>query len=71
MPFFFRIQVPKNGQQKTCNVARFTTHVQTCKQPDLLQDRFDVSGKTRNIAIQLVCSNVEIQVVRILLPVFL
>ena len=35
-------------------VARFTTHVQTCQQPDLLQDRFDVGGKTRNIAIQLV-----------------
>ena len=24
------------------------------EQPDLLQDRFDVGGKTRNIAIQLV-----------------
>ena len=34
------------------DVARFTTHVQTCEQPDLLQDRFDVGGKTRNIAIQ-------------------
>ena len=36
------------------DVALFTTHVQTCSQPDLLQDRFDVGGKTRNIAIQLV-----------------
>ena len=35
-------------------VARFITHVQTCYQPHLLQDRFDVSGKTRNIAIRLV-----------------
>ena len=32
----------------------FTTHVQTCQQPDLLHVRFDVGGKTRNIAIQLV-----------------
>ena len=30
-------------------VARFTTHVQ----PDLLQDRFDLGGKTRKVAIQL------------------
>ena len=29
------------------DVARFTTHVQTCWQPDLLQNRFDVGGKTR------------------------
>ena len=63
-------KVPKYGQQKACNVARFTTHVQTCKQPDLLQDRFDVGGITRNIAIQLVCSNVAKNVVRFLLPVF-
>ena len=33
------------------DVARFTTHVQTCY---LLQDRFYLGGKTRNIAIQLV-----------------
>ena len=57
------IEVWKNGWLKTCNlfcknllqneltsdVARFTT-----QQPDLLQDRFYVDGKTRNIAIQLV-----------------
>ena len=29
-------------------------NVQTCQQPDFLQNRFDVGGKTRNIAIQLV-----------------
>ena len=28
--------------------------VQTCQQPDLLQDRFDVGGKARSIALQLV-----------------
>ena len=39
-------------------------------QPDLLQDRFDVGDKTRNIALQLVCSNVAKQVARFLLPVF-
>ena len=39
-------------------MARFTTHVQACYQPDSLQDRFDVDGKTRNINIQLFCSNV-------------
>ena len=33
------------------DVARFTTHVQTCY---LLQDRFYMGGKTRNIAIQMV-----------------
>ena len=36
------------------DVARCTTHVQTCLQPDLLQNRFDVGDKTRNIAIQRV-----------------
>ena len=36
------------------DVARFTTHVQNCYRPDLLQDRFHVDGKTRNIAVQLV-----------------
>ena len=29
-------------------------NVQTCQQPDFLQNRFDVGGKTRNIAIQLI-----------------
>ena len=56
-----------NEQQKACNlfcniaatklkivVARFTTHVQTCQQPDLVQARFEVGGKTRNISIQLI-----------------
>ena len=40
----------------TRDVARFTSHVQSCEQPDLLQDSFDpgMGGKTRNIAIQLV-----------------
>ena len=36
------------------DVARFTTHVQTCFtrfERDLMQDRFGVAGKTRNIAI--------------------
>ena len=33
------------------DVAHFTTHVQTCLQPDLLQDRCNVGGKRRNIAI--------------------
>ena len=60
-----------NGHQKlaTCfatllqnelnsDMARFTTHVQACYQPDSLQDRFDVDGKTRHINIQLFCSNV-------------
>ena len=32
------------------DVARFTTNVQTCQQPDLTQDRFDEEGKTRNVA---------------------
>ena len=36
------------------DVARFTTRVQTCQQPDLLQDRFYLGGKTRNVALQLV-----------------
>ena len=40
------------------DMARFTTHVQACYQPDSLQDRFDVDGKTRHINIQLFCSNV-------------
>ena len=31
-----------------------STHVQTCYQPDLLQERFDMAGKTRNIAFELV-----------------
>ena len=50
-------------------MARFTTHVQACYQPDSLQDRFDVDGKTRNINIQLFCSNVARQVASFLLPV--
>ena len=37
-----------------CDVARFTIQVQTYYQPDLLQDRFDVGGKTCSIAIELV-----------------
>ena len=59
----------KNGQQKhaTCfatllqkelksDVARFTTNVQTCQLPNLVQDRFDEGGKTLNVnvALQLV-----------------
>ena len=36
------------------DVARFTTHVQTCSQPDFLQHKFDLGGITRIIAIQLV-----------------
>ena len=36
------------------DVARFTTHVQTCQQPDLVQDRFHEGGKTRNVALRLV-----------------
>lgn len=60
-------KVRKNGPQKTCNlfcyiatkrvendVARFTTNVQTFQQPDLVQDRFDEGGKTRNVSLQLV-----------------
>ena len=36
-------------------VSRFTTHDQTLLEPDSLQDRFDLGGKSRNIAaIQLV-----------------
>ena len=31
------------------DVERFTTYVQTCQQPDLVQDRFDDGGKTPNI----------------------
>ena len=55
-----RLKVRKNGQQKTCNlllqnelksdVAHFTTHVQTCQQPNLVQDIFNEGGKTRNVA---------------------
>ena len=60
-------KVRENGPQKTCNlfchiatkrvendVARFTTNVQTFQQPDLVQDRFDEGGKTRNVSLQLV-----------------
>lgn len=60
-------KVRKNGTQKTCNlfcniatkqvendVARFTTNVQNVQQPDLVQDRFDEGGKTRNASLQLV-----------------
>ena len=36
------------------DVACFTTQAQTCLQPDLSQDGFDMGGNTRNIAIQLV-----------------
>ena len=36
------------------NVERFSTLAKTRQQPDLLQDRFDVGGKTRYIVIQLV-----------------
>ena len=36
------------------NVARFTTHVQTCLSTNQVVNRFDVGGKTRDIAIQLV-----------------
>ena len=42
----------QNGLES--DVARFTTHVQTCQQPDLVQDRFHEGGKTRNVALQLV-----------------
>ena len=62
---FFKVR--KNGPQKTCNlfcniatkrvendVARFTTNVQTFQKPDLVQDRFDEGGKTRNVSLQLV-----------------
>ena len=44
------------------DVARFTTHVQTCQQPVLVQEIFDESRKTRN--------NVAKQVACFLLPVF-
>ena len=33
------------------DVARFTTHYQTCQHPESLQDGFDVGGKTLNMAI--------------------
>ena len=36
------------------DVARFTTHVRTCQQPDLVQDRSDEGGKKRNVVFQLV-----------------
>ena len=42
-----------NGVEKRCCVF-YPAHVQTCQQPDLVQARFEVGGKTRNIAIQLV-----------------
>ena len=61
------LKVRKNGQKKraTCfatllknelnsDVARFTMFKPFQEQPDLLQGRFDVGGKSRNIAIQLV-----------------
>ena len=47
----FLATLPKN--ELNSDVAPFTSHVQTCYQPDLLQDRFDAGGKTHNIAIQL------------------
>ena len=43
----------KNGQQKTCNLFCNIACKTSCI-PDLLQDRFYVGGKTRNIACQLV-----------------
>ena len=80
---FTLIKVRENEQQKTCNlfcniaatelksdVTRFTTLAQTCQQPDLVQARFEVGGKTRNIAIQPFCSDVAKQVACFLLPVF-
>ena len=36
------------------DVARFATHVQTCQQPDLLKDRFELGSKMRNVALHLV-----------------
>ena len=39
------------------DVAPFSTHVQTCWQPDLLQDRLDVGNKTCNIAVFYSCSS--------------
>ena len=61
-------KVRKNGQQKTCNlscniaqnklnsyVARFTIHIKPVLQQIRLLTGLKVGGKTRNIAIQLVC----------------
>ena len=39
------------------DVAPFSTHVQTCWQPDLLEDRLDVGNKTHNIAVFYSCSS--------------
>ena len=62
------VKVRKNGQQKTCNlscniaqnelhsdVARFTTDIKPVLQQIRLLTTLKVGGKTRNIAIQLVC----------------
>ena len=62
------VKVRKNGQQKTSNlscnfaqnelhsdVARFTTDIKPFLQEIRLLTSLKVGGKTRNIAIQLVC----------------
>jgi len=38
------------------DVAPFTKHVQTCLQPDLLQDRFDVGGIRRKQCCKTSCT---------------
>ena len=62
---FKRYEKTGNKKHTTCvatllqnemksDVARFTTHVRTCQQPDLVQDRSDEGGKKRNVVFQLV-----------------
>ena len=50
--FYLPTKVRKNGQQKTCNV--FNHPHQTSLATNQVVNRFDVGGKTHNIAFQLV-----------------
>ena len=52
------------------DVARFPTHVQTCQQPEWVQDMFDEGGKTLNVALQFVLQQCCKQVARICHPFF-
>ena len=52
------------------DVARFPTHVQTCQQPEWVQDMFDEGGKTLNVALQLVLQQCCKQVARFCHPFF-
>ena len=52
------------------DVARFPTHVQTCQQPEWVQDMFDEGGKTFNVALQFVLQQCCKQVAHFCHPFF-